>query len=768
MSNIHSVVAKSADKAGKYRTLVEHIQDGLLVAKLLKSSFSTINKILDNEFWDILELCIIFHDLGKTHPEFQKLLKGQSNKWNKHRHELFSYPFISGLNIDKSLNNFISLVVLGHHKDFNTLSKVLDSYYPGNEFEEFGFINSNSFESDFKDFMDLNLVKKILKYFNIILSPLIVNDPQEPVNNYIRNSITINDNTYIKLLLLFGAFKHCDHMASALIDNIPILIGNDLQFLLKKRDELNSKKLDFYQHQLDSSKIIGSAVLISPTGSGKTETSLLWLKNQLDTGNIGRVFYILPFTASINAMFERLRFDFGEQHKDKIGMLHGALSSYLNEFLSDFQYSSYEKIESIKQLKEKFKTLLTPLKILTPFQLLKHLFGVRGFEKGIFEWTGGYFIFDEIHAYDPGVFAQIVILLEFVTKKLSAKVFIMTATLPSFLKEKLLNAMDCKNQITANDKLYDSFKRHKVVLIDGLLSENYDKIINDLKNGKHVLVVCNTVKQSQETYEAIKNYSESSILLHGGFNGFDRSFHEKRLMDRTNKQIQLLVGTQAIEISLDIDYDVIYTEPAPLDALLQRFGRVNRKKSKGISSCNIFKNSNSSDKYIYNTEVVDRTLNSINKIIQLDNSIILENKLQKYIDFVYPNWDEKLQDEYDITYKSLNYSIQNLSPLIIKEKNEDKFYEQFDGVTVLPISLEENFLKYLNNKDFISAESLKVKIRKNNFSKWVKDGSILKSVYYVEVKDKKLEIIYYILNRKYTQTLGLQKEKLDEINNNFF
>jgi CRISPR-associated endonuclease/helicase Cas3 len=50
-----------------------------------------------------------------------------------------------------------------------------------------------------------------------------------------------------------------------------------------------------------------------------------------------------------------------------------------------------------------------------------------------------------------------------------------------------------------------------------------------------------------------------------------------------------LIGTQAIEVSLDIDYDVIFSDPAPLDALIQRFGRVNRKRLKSPCPCLVFK-----------------------------------------------------------------------------------------------------------------------------------------------------------------------------------
>ncbi|MBK6934594.1 MAG: hypothetical protein IPH17_05910 [Bacteroidales bacterium] len=72
------------------------------------------------------------------------------------------------------------------------------------------------------------------------------------------------------------------------------------------------------------------------------------------------------------------------------------------------------------------------MKVATPFQLLKSIFGLKGFEKGIFEMSGGYFIFDEIHAYDPEVIAQIKVLLEFAINHLNVKVCLMTTTLLLF------------------------------------------------------------------------------------------------------------------------------------------------------------------------------------------------------------------------------------------------------------------------------------------------------------------------------------------------
>ena len=77
--------------------LKQHIDDGLTILGELNLAFPQIDSLLDPSFWKILRECVIFHDLGKAHIEFQKLLKGEANKWDGQRHELFSIPFVESL-----------------------------------------------------------------------------------------------------------------------------------------------------------------------------------------------------------------------------------------------------------------------------------------------------------------------------------------------------------------------------------------------------------------------------------------------------------------------------------------------------------------------------------------------------------------------------------------------------------------------------------------------------------------------------------------------
>jgi CRISPR-associated endonuclease/helicase Cas3 len=743
-------------------TLKQHILDGLCVLEWLEKAFPNVPVNDFQYFWKLLRISVICHDLGKSHIEFQRMLQKLPNKWYHQRHELYSIPFIEALDIDDTDKLLIAQVVAGHHKSYDELYHFIEHSYQqenGNSFLlEFENDKKLSFENEFKRHLNTGYVCALLKEFNLTLSEQNSSLPKQLILDYRKNPVQIGHPDYLLLLLLLGAFKQCDHLSSAFITKIYLLSDSDFQFLTEKQKELMGEGADLYPHQKEAFSTEGNVILTAPTGSGKTETAMWWLQRQMEMSGQGRVFYILPFTASINAMYERL--GLALKDRDKVGILHGKLSSYLDNLIEreNPDISKEKRHYLTAKIKEDYRTIVTPLKIVTPFQLLKHIFGLKGFEKGIFEWVGGYFIFDEIHAYNPNIFAQIIVLIEFAVKYLQVKVCVMTATLPQFLKTELQKAIGSYTEISAKKELYQQFTRHKVILMDGLLSENINIIQTDLDTGKKVLVVCNTVEQSQKIYFEL--VSQNKVLLHGSFNAIDRN---KKEWELKKDDVKLLVGTQAIEVSLDIDYDVIYTEPAPIDALLQRFGRVNRKREKGICPCFVFKERNDADKYIYsNQEIIDRTLKVLNRY----NESLREEDLQNAIDYVYPGWEKKDEEDFVLTRNTLRNYVNQLSPFIHSEASEEDFYQQFDGIKVLPVKCEIQFKHFMDNFDFIKAESLKVQITKSRFAQLINSKDIeLKTYAFESLHDKeKLRCTkYFLINQKYTEELGLQvKEKEEE------
>ena len=716
--------------------LYQHIEDCLSVWRQLRCCMPDIPVDDKKRFWILVRDAIVFHDTGKSHREFQKMLRGKSAAWYHQRHELFSLYFILNSNIH--LKAIVAYAVLGHHKSLDNIRDFVLKNYTTADDDEWSDDDELSYEQECHQ-MDISYISDMLQEFGIQALGNEVPDIVALIRAA-RNIFQINNcNIRLQLLLLVGALKECDHMASAGLLRLEQLSPTDFSYL---------DHYPLFAHQQSDAQAIGNVILQAPTGSGKTEAAMAWLNCQLQNRGQGRTYYILPYTASINAMFERLNNTIG---KNKIGLMHGSLLQYLETRMSDGSTDT----SSLRRLADEYQSMLAPLKVVTPFQLLKYLYGLKGFEKGIFEMCGGYFIIDEIHAYDVKLFAQIMALLSFAAKTLDVRIHVMTATLPTFMKNEIVKAIGAYQTITADDELYHNFVRHRVKLIPGHLIDSLSVIQEDIDAGMKVLVVCNTVDSAQLVYQQLD--APNKVLLHGRFNSEDRFLKESLLK---KDSVNLLVGTQAIEISLDIDFDVLYSEPAPLDALLQRFGRINRKREKGICHCYVFEERNDADKYIYpNKEVIARTLDVIRTIEKADEGIVYEEKLQKAIDRVYPHWEENDEVVYNDTLKLfsdfINHDMRALN--YIPQREED-FYRQFDGIKVLPSCLWEKYKARIANYQFVKAKALLVNITHQRFMAFTTQNVIEKRhIAFPSSKDEDTinSSVVWVINRKYSHDVGL-------------
>ncbi|WP_294143250.1 CRISPR-associated helicase Cas3' [uncultured Sanguibacteroides sp.] len=748
------VLAKSEPEI----TLKQHIEDCLNIYRQLRFCFPNLPVLDKDYFWKQLYRAVVMHDLGKAHPEFQRLLrKIKKHEWHQQRHELFSLYFLYALKITEEERKALSYAVAGHHKQLNELFDFISKNYKTE--------NENELLEEYGDGL-VEFMQECAKIDYAIIKELVVtyigtwNDEVEnfDISNCIRRLMRESPNTvdsaFMDRLLLVGGMKQCDHMASAGMQTLAQLKTEDFDFLFR---------YPLYFHQQMAFQTIGNVITNAPTGSGKTETALLWLRKQMEERGQGRAFYILPFTASINAMYERLDKELSKDEK-KVGMLHGKLAQYL-----EYRMSEEDDVlsgEERKQLLEDFKSLQMPLKIVTPFQLLKHLFGLKNFEKGMFEWSGCYLIFDEIHAYDPRVFAQIIVLLKFMLRYMNARVHIMTATLPQFMCKELEQVLGDYTHIQASTDLYEKFTRHRIHVRKGKLEDSLDEIQGRLDKDRKVLVVCNTIAESQKIYHALD--AKKKVLLHGSFNAEDRFAKEKILKDR---DVKLLVGTQAIEVSLDIDYDCIYTEPAPLDALIQRFGRVNRKREKDLCDCCVFEERNETDKYIYRDEIVIFKTLEVLMRIERKGGVIKETYLQDAINFVYPDWSKEAKEEYEQTVNLLEYAVfHELSPLKYSSEREEQFHEQFTGVQVLPVALRRAYQEYLEANQFVKAEGLLVNLNERSFIGLLKKQQAYgeRFVFTSGLTEKMYDKYTYLINRKYSKELGLLKNEIEQDEIDYF
>jgi len=710
-------------------SLEQHIQDLFDVAIDFKLAFPALQTYFDDiDFGDYLNRAILFHDLGKTTQGFQSLMK--NNKPYRFRHEI-----ISAIVAQNYTNNeMIINAILAHHKNFEKLKDLLNEYENNKKYNQDRWIDKEFEELDFE------WIQQFLSKKNFEKKNLLVNSVDESIKKWTsrRTRKKISELEKFQNIFLSASLSICDHNASAGIKNIPIIEQDNFAFLY-------NKKYEPYHHQKVSWCEDGNALLIAPTGQGKTESSLGWLQNQLKIRQ-GRAFYILPFTASINAMTKRVSsIENGFGNEELVGLLHGKAKFFIDEY--------YEKKDgqSLKDLIDINKKIIKPFKVVTPFQLLKWAFGVKGFEKGFTELAGSYLIFDEIHIYDKELFRRILFFIEWLIDKLGVKVFIMTATMPTFMQNHIKQILNITNEIRPSKEDIEKIKRHKVRLLDFTIDEQKAFIQTKINDGKTVLVVCNTVAKAQEMYRAIK--CENKTLLHSGFNGKDRTQKEKEV--QSEDKPQLLVGTQAIEVSLDIDYDLIVTEPAPLDALLQRFGRVYRGKKRLLqenddANCYVTTTIEDVHRIIYDKTLIENTLRVLKNT---QNVVIDEDIVQSLLDEIY----EPFELNTDGLREQFRGYLDNLYPFNVYEESEEEFFEQFDGVEVLPIELFDDFSEYVKNQQYLEAEKLFVSISKKRYM------SKKHLITFVEINSYKK--VFPLIGLKYDSDRGLLNDEVQNISN---
>ena len=152
-------------------------------------------------------------------------------------------------------------------------------------------------------------------------------------------------------------------------------------------------------------------------------------------------------------------------------------------------------------------------------------------------------------------------------------------------------------------------------------------------------------------------------------------------MDKKNKG-GVLIATQVVEVSLDIDFDILYTENAPIDAIIQRAGRVNRKRQKEDTKVILFQHYEISEK-IYDVKgVLENTFKHFKK---LDGQRLTENKLNELVDVVYKDLDIESNDKY-IEGLNKHVDIQYKYNFIKDLTTDEKVFtrEGLDTISVIP------------------------------------------------------------------------------------
>lgn len=659
------------------KTLREHLDETVECAEKF---FEQYGKYFTEKEKNLIYIACKYHDVGKANLVFQaKLSDGGDGKYK---------------NITQVPHGFLSALTLSFEKlqkEFDDITKedfkclVTAVYYHhtrDDEFEacEIREFSEKYFKDCFNEFCKASEWKTSMR--NRGRELLFVNSKAYP-------NVVINEDIWQEYMLIKGMLNKFDWTVSSGKIESEEKVDFEKKILINNIDKRYGKNMRAVQKYMRE-KADSNVVIIAPTGSGKTEAALYWLNGE-------KGFYTLPLKVSSNAIYKRIREEYN--FKDAALLHSESLQKYIEESADEQEKDAEEK--SAKEKFEKTKMFSAPLTISTVDQLFLFVYKALGTEIMAATLKYSKVIIDEIQSYEPRIVAALIYGLKTISQ-MGGKFAIMTATLPPVLLDfmnkygLIKNETYCFEDFSAENVM----QRHMIKLYEQEF--NLEEIAEESKT-KKVLVICNTVKKAQETYRLLEEYTDNVYSLHARYIKKHRKMLEKNIMQfsENRESIGIWVTTQIVEASLDIDFDILYTEMCTADSLLQRMGRCNRKGRYIPSKPNIkiYKTENAKRQVknrINNTGIYYRDLfeRSWECMGDYENQLFTEEQKINYINEVYDT-EKIVNTEY---YKEIEAYLEYFQKLSVNELSKmdgKKKFRMIESVSVMPDKI------YNENEDFI-------------------------------------------------------------------
>lgn len=383
-----------------------------------------------------------------------------------------------------------------------------------------------------------------------------------------------------------------------------------------------------YTHQKRCEKLISdgsSVVLRAPTGSGKSEAVFIPFLLHRDTLPFHMI-YSLPMRTLVEDIAERF-------NQDKYRNFYSGLRvvGHHGKHLDAPLFYADVIVTTIDQTVGAFAC--TPLSL-----------PVRYGNIPAGAVSSAFLVFDEVHTFEPLLGLQAALVLADYAYRMGFPLAFLSATLPNVFVRELESRFQAE-VVEVNEEDIPTRRDREVILhySDETITPEKVLKIYDSSNGK-LIVVCNTVSRAQELYESVNGKRDcETILLHSRFLNEDRQDKEKNLKEifdpeaKSNKK-GILISTQVIEVGLDISSNVMVSELAPIDSLIQRAGRCARRGKRGY-----FYVFNVKNYYPYDKEddLVDKTREMLKKYNgekmtwDLEKDLvneILDEPFKKYLD----------------------------------------------------------------------------------------------------------------------------------------
>lgn len=349
----------------------------------------------------------------------------------------------------------------------------------------------------------------------------------------------------------------------------------------------------------------GVYVIEAPMGFGKTEAALAVTYQLIRDGQAGGLYFALPAQVTSNRIYERVEPFVRNMSAEpaEVRLAHSSswlfdpdpLSGLHPAYPGGFQDETEEHVrEGHSWFASAKKALLAPFGVGTIDQALLGIVAAKHFFLRQFGLAGKVVVLDEVHSYDIYTGTLIGELVRRL-RELQCTVIILSGTLTGARRRELLG-LDGEQKVSMEYPLISGFADYfveqpcaapppkivRVREVSGVLP--VEEALERSREGECVLWIRNTVDEAQETYRALRSANlqggPSIALLHSRFPFFRREVLEGEWLERLGKNTAnrphgcVLVSTQVAEQSVDIDADLLITDLAPTDMLLQRIGRL--------------------------------------------------------------------------------------------------------------------------------------------------------------------------------------------------
>jgi len=727
--------------------------------QLLKDHLENVTKIAleTNELHgikgldDVIRIICMTHDFGKASNYFQDYLRGKEYSKYKNHGEISAYLAYYLLPEEWKLIGY--MCVRKHHGNLE----------PGIEM----------FSCDEKDIVEIAKSIEINKdeveriyncdltdFFQKIKTESFLNEPRSLYRKVKSKGMDLSSILYLQYLwsLLLTADKtqlirgtsyqnytnlnekqvknYKEQIRNQFLTNNP-LVKNTRLFQIKNLiyDEVisNISKLD-----LDKDHFLSINV---PTGTGKTlavfGASFHLAERLIEKGIKPSIIYCLPYTSIIDqnhaVLTDLLEFNDIEPTSDYLLKQHYLTEiSYFNS-QENKEYLNYDARFCVENWQS---TIITT----TFIQLFNTIYktGINDIGHRFHKLAGSIIILDEIQEIPPKYHKVIEATFKILGEQFNTYFITVTATKPLFLIGKEL--------VTSNKQYFTELNRIKIEnYSDKCISlSEFSSIVKEdiIKNpNKSFLIVLNTIKSALEVYNSLADLDREVIYLSTEILPIVRLQLIKYIREHKDNKF-VLVSTQLIEAGVDIDFDIVYRDFAPIASINQTAGRANRNSLRDMGVVKLFRICRDNGKEysnIYPNELIDITKKILN-----NKNCIYENELyainNEYFNLVNERKSDDESNDILANLTRLNFKYaRELFKLIEPELYKEDIIVDYDEKVMEAISTIKNknasYLDIYNS--WIRLNNYKVSVPKDDLSKIqydvVMDGvKLVSRVYYDE------------------------------------